>query len=176
VQEFADAKAYGRKLIALMAMRPTARPAGYADSDVLFHAGGVGLAERISTMGDEALFLHDNIEALDVRLVPPDERRPPLNSGFLLTGRRIEWGAACDRLATIGEADAPGYGWTEQSVVHLAYRDSGAVPLPRDAAVVATDDEFSWSDRHIGRNTWLRHYVTGTRFKMWLCLLGAVEP
>ena len=176
VQEFADAKAYGRKLIALTAMRPAGRPVGYADSDVLFHAGGPGLAEHIDGMGERAYFLHDNIEALDVRLVPPEERNPPLNSGFLLTGRLIDWREATERLGRIGEADAPGYGWTEQSVVHLAYRASDALPLPRAAAVVATDDQFDWADRHLGDNTWLRHYVTGTRFKLWLCLLGAVEP
>ena len=176
VQEFADSKAYGRKLVALTAMRPAGRPVGYADSDVLFHAGGLGLAEHIDRHGEGAYFLHDNIEALDVRLVPPEERNPPLNSGFLLTGRTIDWHEATERLGTIGEADAPGYGWTEQSVVHLAYRASGASPLPRDAAVVATDDQFEWADRHIGEATWLRHYVTGTRFKMWLCLLGAVDP
>ncbi len=176
VQEFADAKAYGRKLVALTAMRPAGRPVGYADSDVLFHRGGADLAGHIDAMDDRAYFLHDNIEALDVRLVPPAERNPPLNSGFLLTGRPIDWRDATERLGTIGEADAPGYGWTEQSVVHLAYRASAAVPLPRDAAVVATYDEFLWSDRHVGETTWLRHYVTGTRFKMWLCLLGAVEP
>jgi hypothetical protein len=175
VQEFADTKAYGRKLIALTAMRPAGRPVGYADSDVLFHAGARGLAEHIETMGARAYFVQDNIEALDVRLVRPEERNPPLNSGFLLTGRTIDWRAATERLGTIGEADAPGYGWTEQSVVHLAYRASGAVPLPRESAVVATDDQFEWTDRHINDATWLRPYVTGTRFKLWLCLLGAVD-
>lgn len=176
VQEFANAKAYGRKLIALTAMRPAGRPVGYADSDVLFHAGGRGLAEHIDGMGERAYFVQDNIEALDVRLVPPEERNPPLNSGFLLTGREIDWGEATRRLGTIGEADAPGYGWTEQSVVHLAYRASDGIPLPRDSAVVATDDQFNWADRHVGDTTWLRHYVTGTRFKLWLCLLGTIQP
>jgi hypothetical protein len=176
VQEFADAKAYGRKLIALTAMHPDGRPVGYADSDVLFLPGGAGLAEHIAAMGETAWFVQDCQEALDGRLVPPEERNPPLNSGFMLTGRSIEWRGATERLATIGEADAPGYGWTEQSVVHLAYRSSDAMPLPTDAAVVALHDEFEWHDRHVGESTWLRHYVTGTRFKMWLCLLGAVEP
>jgi hypothetical protein len=176
VREFAAAKAYGRKLVALTAMRPAGRPVGYADADVLFHRGAAGLAAHLDTMGATAWFVQDCQEALDVRLVPPDERNPPLNSGFLLTGRAIDWTAACDRLAAIGEADAPGYGWTEQSVVHLAYRASGAQPLPRAAAVVSLDDEFAWRDRHAGAGIWLRHYVTATRFKMWLCLLGAVEP
>jgi hypothetical protein len=176
VQEFADAKAYGRKLVALTAMRPTGRPVGYADSDVLFHRGGGGLAEHVAAMGETAWFVQDCQDALDVRLVPPAERHPPLNSGFLLTGRPIDWGSAAERLATIGEADAPGYGWTEQSVAHLAYRSSGARPLPPDAAVVALHDQFAWPDTHVGADVWLRHYVTGTRFKMWLCLLGAVEP
>jgi hypothetical protein len=176
VQEFADTKAYGRKLIALTAMRPAGRPVGYADSDVLFHAGGAGLARHIETMGATAWFVQDCQEALDVRLVPPEERHPPLNSGFLLTGRPIDWRAATERLEAIGEADAPGYGWTEQSVVHLAYRASGGAPLPGDAAVVTLDDQFRWADANIGERVWLRHYVTDTRFKMWLCLLGAVEP
>jgi hypothetical protein len=176
VREFADTKAYGRKLIALTAMRPAGRPVGYADSDVLFHRGGRGLAKHLAAMGEQAQFLQDCQEALDVRLVPSDERHPPLNSGFLLTGRPIEWRAATERLGTIGEADAAGYGWTEQSVVHLAYRASGGVPLPPDSAVVALYDQFRWADAHVGERTWLRHYVTGTRFKMWLCLLGAVEP
>jgi hypothetical protein len=176
VREFADSKAYGRKLIALTAMRPAGRPVGYADSDVLFHRGGAGLAAHVASLGEAAHFLQDCQEALDVRLVPPAERHPPLNSGFLLTGRVIDWADATRRLATIGEADAPGYGWTEQSVVHLAYRASGAVPLPPRACVVALHDQFSWGDEHVGPAVWLRHYVTGTRFKMWLCLLGAVEP
>jgi hypothetical protein len=176
VQEFANSKAYGRKLIALTAMRPQDRPVGYADSDVLFHRGGHALAAYLDSLGEQARFLHDCQEALDVRLVPPEERHPPLNSGFLLTGRTIDWTDATRRLATIGEADAPGYGWTEQSVVHLAYRDSGAEPLPPQACVVALHDEFEWRDEHVGPDVWLRHYVTGTRFKMWLCLRGAVEP
>jgi hypothetical protein len=176
VQEFADTKAYGRKLIALTAMRPAGRPVGYADSDVLFHTGGHGLAEHIAAIGEQAQFLQDCQEALDVRLVRPAERHPPLNSGFLLTGRSIDWDEATARLGTIGEADAAGYGWTEQSVVHLAYRASGGVPLRPESAVVALYDQYRWADTHVGEHTWLRHYVTGTRFKMWLCLLGAVEP
>jgi len=81
-----------------------------------------------------------------------------------------------ERLGEIGEPDAPGYGWSEQSTAHLAYHAAGAEPLPTDTCVVAIDDRYTWRDRYVGESTWLRHYVTGTRFKMWLCLLGAVEP
>jgi hypothetical protein len=169
-------KPHGKKLTALLAMRPTDRPVCYVDSDVLFHVGGHGFADLVDSVGDRAYFLQDCQEALDVRLVPPEQRYPPVNSGFLLTGRPIDWTEATRRLGEIGEADAPGYGWSEQSTAHLAYRAAGAEPLPPDACVVAIDDAHTWSDRYVGESTWLRHYVTGTRFKMWLCLLGAVEP
>ena len=169
-------KPHGKKLTALLGMRPAGRPVCYADSDVLFHVGGHGFAELVDRVGDGAYYLQDCQPALDVRLVPPEERFPPVNSGFLLTGRPIDWSDAIDRLGKIGEADAPGYGWTEQSTVHLAYHAAGAQPLPRESCVVEINDRHTWADQHVGESTWLRHYVTGTRFKMWLCLLGAVQP
>jgi hypothetical protein len=175
VQEFADTKAYGRKLITLLAMRPAGRPVAYADSDVLFHRGGGGFADLVAANADRVYFLQDCQEALDVRLTEPDERHPPLNSGFLVLGRPVDWTEAVRRLGTIGEADAAGYGWTEQTVVHLAYREAGAQPLPTNTCIVALEDKYQWADQHVGDQKWLRHYVTGTRFKMWLCLLGAVE-
>ncbi len=175
VQQFADTKAYGRKLITLLAMRPAGRPVAYADSDVLFHRGGRGFADLVTANPKRVYFLQDCQEALDVRLTEPDERHPPLNSGFLVLGRPVDWTESVRRLGTIGEADSAGYGWTEQTVVHLAYREGGAEPLPTNTCVVALDDKYQWADRHVGDQKWLRHYVTGTRFKMWLCLLGAVE-
>jgi hypothetical protein len=175
VSEFAATKAYGRKLITLLAMQPRERPVGYADSDVLFHRGAEGFANFVDSVDHQAFFVQDCQEALDVRLIPPDERRPPLNSGFLLTGRPIDWQEAARRLGEIGEADAPGYGWTEQSVAHIAYREAHGQPLPPEHCVVALHDQYAWADKYTGTGTWLRHYVTGTRFKMWLCLLGAVE-
>ena len=175
VARFAADKAYGRKLSALISIGSPPRPMVYADCDVLFHRGGSGLARLLADSAGTLHFVEDCQPALDVRLVPIEERSPPLNSGFLVFGRAVDWTTAIERLGRIGEADAPGYGWTEQSVAHIAMRGSGALPLPRANCVVELSDQFRWEDPHTGPNVWLRHYVTGTRFKMWLCLLGAVQ-
>lgn len=168
VAEFASNKAYGRKLVALLAMRPDARPIVYADSDVLFHPGAAGLATCLDEARGKLLYLQDFQPALDVRLVSPEEQGFPLNSGFLVAGKYVDWTEAVERLDQIGEADAPGYGWTEQSVAHIAYRGTGGAPLPRDRCILELDDRPKWGDTYMSSTTWLRHYVTDVRFKMWI--------
>ena len=62
------------------------------------------------------------------------------------------------------------YGNTEQTVVHLAMRASGATPLPRDEFVLEVDDEHDWRDRYGGDGIALRHYCysDAVQRKLWL--------
>lgn len=170
IADFARTRAYGRKLAVLYALHPTDTPLVYADCDVLFFPPARELTSVLAPAGPPR-YVEDAQEALDVRIVPTDardQRRHPLNSGFLIQQGPIDWSDAVVQLGAAGEPDAPGFGWTEQTVVHVAYRASGALPLPQQQAVVALDDATEWHDRHVHDTTWLRHYVTGTRFKMWL--------
>lgn len=175
IQRFADTKVYGKKLACLFATSGTERPVVYSDSDVLFYPGAAGLSEVLNTANGRALFLEDYQPALDVRLVDATTVDNPLNSGFLIIGKNLDWSRAAVALDRAGEPDAPGYGWTEQTVVHIAYHDSGGEALPRDRCVLEESDRYHWRDPHESSALWLRHFVTGLRYKFWLAV-GRLDP
>jgi hypothetical protein len=165
VAAYAVGHPLGRKLAAAVAL-PVRGPAIYMDSDVLFFRGGAEL--RQLTVGGRSWYLQDEESAFDTRLLrDADEGRPPVNSGFFVLQAPLDWAPALERLERLTEP--AGY-HTEQTVVHLAMRGSGASPLPRERFVLRLDDVFSYRDSHAGDAIALRHYVRPVRYKFWLAL------
>jgi hypothetical protein len=147
-------------------------PTLYSDADVLFFSQ---MANLPAEEDGRPRFLQDfDTRFLDARMLEDDgERVPPTNSGLQLLFRRLDWD---DALARFEAAVDPRslvpqrYGNTEQTVVHLAMRASGATPLPRDEFVLEVDDEHDWRDRYGGDGIALRHYCysDAVQRKLWL--------
>jgi hypothetical protein len=167
VRAMAAGSAMGIKLAVEISM-PVRRPTLYIDSDVLFHPAAGEIARLVADPPAPALHLVDPEDVyLDHRLLRQDEIDPPVNAGFFLLADSLRWTEALGRLATLG--GEPTF-HTEQTLVHLAMRASGAKPLDPDRYVVATDDMRRLRDRHRGHAVVLRHYTTPVRPKMWLAV------
>lgn len=165
VLEYAAVHPLGKKLAVLMSL-PTAGPLVFSDSDILYFPAAADLRQRLRGESRAPEFLVDSYPSVDPRLVRGEaEKHPPVNSGFALLHRPLDWSVAGERLAA---AAGPARHFTEQTAFHLAMRASGGVPLPRTAYVFESDDQWSCFDRHLGPGVALRHYFTSLRYKMWL--------
>lgn len=164
LRDYAARHPLGRKLSMLVSL-PIDGPTLYTDSDVLFFAGAPALADLLEHAEAPAVYLPDCVEALDGRLLRGrDEALRPVNSGFLLVFRGLDWGKAVDRLVELG--GEPDY-FTEQTAVHLTMHHSGAVPFDSRRYVMRVDDQFCYADRYAARGIAMRHYVNPVRHKFW---------
>lgn len=170
VSRYAARSPMGKKLAVELSL-PVTRPTVYADSDVLFFPGAAALPE---IPGGHGWFLADcGAGYLDRRVLDGDgEADEPVNAGFFLLHRRLDWSASLDRLAAL--SGEPGF-HTEQTLVHLAMHASGARALDPGRYVLAVDDMFSARDVHAGRHIVLRHYTTPVRYKFWCSLPRALR-
>lgn len=170
VTGYAAVSPMGKKLAVELSL-PVARPTMYVDADVLFFPGAAALAGL--QPGGHGWFLADcGAGYLDEGLLAGDEPAEPVNAGFFLLDRQLDWSTALDRLARLG--GVPGF-HTEQTLVHLAMHASGARPLDPRRFVLAVDDMFSYRDVHAGRSIVLRHYTTPVRYKFWCSLPRALR-
>ncbi len=165
VRAYADHHPLGKKL-AVLAGIPVDGPTIYSDSDILFFPAAGELAGWLREGDGTPRYLLDCWPSLDERLLRGEaEKAAPLNSGFLVMHRKADWSEAMARLdAMSGEA---GF-FTEQTVVHLAFRSSGGKHLPQDLHVMQNDDQWGYADTHARRRIVLRHYIGSFRHKMWL--------
>ncbi len=155
----------GKKIAVLMSIPPEGSWL-FSDSDILYFPGAGDIRRRLDETTNPPEFLEDCYPSLDERLVRSEaEKRPPVNSGFVLVHRPLDWNVALERLE--GMAGEPGY-FTEQTLFHLAVRQSGGRPLPGDRYVIQSDDQWVAQDRHTGPGVVLRHYFSSIRYKMWL--------
>lgn len=162
---YARAQPLGKKVAVLMSVPPTG-PWIFSDSDILYFPAATDIRHRLAAEGGVPEFLEDCYPSLDDRLVRGDvEKRPPVNSGFGLVHRPLDWGEAVKRFE--GMTGDCGY-FTEQTLFHLAMRQSGGRPLPMDRYVIQSDDQWMARDRHTGPAVVLRHYFSSIRYKMWL--------
>lgn len=175
VRAYAGASAMGKKLAVEIALEPTA-PLLYVDSDVLVLPGGdrplpPELSEAARPGAVPRHLLDPEDVYLDRRLLPgPGAARAPLNAGFLVLPRRLDWGPALDRLDRLdGE---PAF-HTEQTLVHLAVQAAGGRPLDPRRWVVATDDMAGLRDAHRRPEVVLRHFTSPVRHKFWLAVARA---
>jgi hypothetical protein len=164
VQAFGEHNAMGKKLAVLLSM-PLARPAVYTDCDILFFPGARELIHLVESNANDFWYLPDCLTSLDKTILLNDaESRNPVNAGFMLLKKRLDWGPSLDRLAAY-----PGIpcSQTEQTIVHLAMHQSGAAALNPDRFVLSLMDQFVYKDHYAGQRIALRHYVNNVRHKFW---------
>jgi hypothetical protein len=168
VTRYVDESPMGVKLALELSM-PIQGPTLYVDADVLFFPRIVELSQRGFENGRRPRYLQDfDARFLDERLLADRaEAERPANAGFLVLFEPLHWEPALERLDAL--AGPPSF-LTEQTVVHLALRASGGVPLPRSSYVLQVDDEDDWRDRYAGPNIALRHYCFSwaVQRKFWL--------
>jgi hypothetical protein len=168
VRRYAEESPMGVKLGIELSM-PVDGPTLYSDADVLFFQGIGELPADAFEDGGAPRYVQDfDKRFLDSRLLAdPAEAEQPANAGVLVLSQRPRWDTALERLEAL---DGDFSFLTEQTVVHVALRQSGGTPLPRDRYVLKIDDENDPRDRYGGRDIALRHYCYSEAIqrKLWL--------
>jgi hypothetical protein len=162
VGPYAEVDPLGKKLAVVMSLQSQMRTV-YFDSDVLFFPPASSLAAEFAA---EPRYMADCHRSLDDRLLlDAAEAEPTVNGGFLMWSKPPDWAAALARYATV--RDSPSH-FTEQTVVHLAIRASGGIPLNPTEYVLIVDDQFQYRDVvDLMPGVALRHYVGPVRHKLW---------
>jgi hypothetical protein len=154
------------KQLGLILSLPRKGPALYLDSDVLFFPGAADLARDFAGQDTPAFYLLDCQDcSTDSRLLRgPNELFQPVNSGFLVLLRALDWSLGIRRFLELeGE---PNF-FTNQTIVHLVMHANGACPLDATRYVLQLDDQFIYTDRYRSSHRVLRHYVNPVRHKFW---------
>jgi hypothetical protein len=155
----------GKQLGLIMSL-PCGGPALYLDSDVLFFAGAKDIMVTFSLTNAPALYLKDCLNySVDPRVLrDPSEFSRPVNVGFLMLLRPLDWTLGLRRLLELkGEPDF----FTAQTIVQLVMHANGASPLDERKYVLQLDDQFRYGDLHASPRVALRHYVGPVRHKFW---------
>lgn len=155
----------GKQLGLIMSL-PCGGPALYLDSDVLFFAGAEDIMSTLGRAHAPALYLRDCLDySVDPRVLrDPSEVSHPVNVGFLMLLRPLDWAVGIRRLLDLeGEPDF----FTAQTIVQLVMQANGALPLDEEKYVVRLDDQFTYADLHASPRVALRHYVNPVRHKFW---------
>jgi hypothetical protein len=161
------------KKFALMSNLPDVGAVVYVDTDILFFEGAQHFRELLNSLGEKSYYQKDLPGCLDSSFLTETElKAPPLNAGFVVQGKRLDWSVPIARLnatlsqltpvQTIGDL-----GILEQSASHLAHYLAGSIPLG-EKYVLQTSDRFDQEDRFSGPKFVMRHYVRPVRDKMWL--------
>jgi hypothetical protein len=168
VRRYATEHAFGKKLAVELSI-PVDGPTLYADDDVLYFPAADGALRDLLGRGHlgKPFFLPDCDDVfLDRRMLDDlAEADGPVNGGFMVLGRPLDWTSALTRFERLG--GDTGY-FSEQTALHLAMHASGGLPLDPRRFVVTGDDRWALHDRYVGGDVALRHYVLPTRFKFWL--------
>ncbi|WP_434686278.1 hypothetical protein [Pseudanabaena minima] len=164
VYEYASQQAMGKKLAALMSI-PIDDATLYTDSDILFFQGASDLAD-LAVSGDmHTYYLPDCKNSLDKRLIYEDiEQQEPINAGFILFKKPLDWDESVQRLAKLQER--PNY-FSEQTIVNLTIKRNHGNPLARDKYIMNVDDQFIYPDKFASKQIAMRHYVSDIRHKFW---------
>lgn len=164
VRAFADRQAMGKKLAALLSM-PVNQATIYTDADILFFPAAGELVRLAESNGSRFWYLPDCQPSLDDSILQDEgERERPVNAGFMLLKKRLDWDAPLRRLAEY--PGAPSWA-TEQTLVHLAMHQNDASPLRPDKFVLSISDQFVYKDHYAHQDIALRHYVNNVRHKFW---------
>jgi len=164
IEKYAAEHFLGKKLSLLYSI-PVDGPTVYADSDILFFPGADTLGRLLRSPLPTSLYLLDCWPSLDDRLfISEEEKELPVNGGFLIFNRPLDWSSALERLDRMpGECVF----FTEQTLVHLTMRGNGARPLPASEYILRAEDQFHFSDQYAGQRIALRHYISSIRTKLW---------
>ena len=167
VQRYLNEHPTGKQLALIMDL-PHSGPALYIDSDVLFFSGGADLITQFSVQNTSALYQRDCQFSGDRRLLRgAAEELLPVNTGFLLIFRKLDWSKGIARFLEL--EGAPNF-FTNQTMTHLVMHDNQAEPFDPAKYVLQLDDQFIFPDRYAGPNLALRHYVNPVRHKFWTSL------
>ena len=154
------------KQLGLLMSLPADGASLYIDADVLFFEGAHDFVDYLSRTNAPAFYLLDcQTSSADPRVFrDAAEELNPVNCGFLLFLKKLDWSLAIERfLALEGE---PNF-FTNQTLAHLALHANGAQPFDPAKYIVQLDDQFVYQDRHAGAVVALRHYVNPVRHKFW---------
>jgi hypothetical protein len=164
IKRYAAQHFLGKKL-ALLVSLPVDGPTVYSDSDILFFPGATALTKILERSDPVPRYLLDCWPSLDSRLLATEsEGDLPVNAGFFIVSRSPDWTEALARLEGM-QGDCLFF--TEQTLVHLAFKANQAQPLPPDQFILRRDDQFVFSDFYAGESIALRHYVSSIRTKFW---------
>jgi hypothetical protein len=160
------------KKFALMSNLPDRGFVVYVDTDILFFEGAQRFRELLSDLGEKCYYQKDLMGCLDPSFLTETElEAPPLNAGFVVQGKRVDWSVPIARLNTklsqLTPVESMGdLGVLEQSASHLAHYLAGSIPLDERYALQISD-RFDQEDRFSGPDFVMRHYVRPVRHKMW---------
>lgn len=164
VYAYANIHPLGKKLAVLISI-PVDKVTIYADSDILFFPGAEELLKITGSSDLRPRYLLDCATALDERLLDKaSENFAPVNSGFMVVQKPLDWEIPLKRLAELRET--ANY-FTEQTSLHLAMHYNQGVNFSPEQFVVNRDDEFIYQDKHCSPKVALRHYVSPIRHKFW---------
>jgi hypothetical protein len=160
------------KKFALMSNLPDQESVVYVDTDILFFEGAQHFRELLNNLDGKSYYQKDLPGCLDPSFLTKTElEKPPLNAGFVIQGKRLDWSVPIARLKTaLSRLTAfqtiVDLGMLEQSASHLAHYLAGSIPLGEEYALQVSD-RFDQEDRFSGPNFVMRHYVRPVRHKMW---------
>jgi len=165
VWRYAELSPMGKKLAMLLSL-PATIPTVYSDSDIFYFPAARDLVALLEQVDGDAYYLPDTRQSFDWRILHAEqEAERPINGGFIVLQRPLDWQLALQRFLNLDEP--PNY-FTEQTMVHLTLHENGAQPLDEQRYVMKLDDEFVWGDRYARRpGIVLRHYVNPVRHKFW---------
>jgi hypothetical protein len=157
----------GRQLALIMSL-PTDAPVLYLDSDILFFQGAPDLHAYTAARDVPAFYLPDCRFSGDERLLRDrSEESDPVNTGFLMLFRKLDWSLSVRRFLEL--KGAPNF-FTNQTMTHLTMRANEAAPFDPRKYILQLDDQFVYPDRYASPRIALRHYVNPVRHKFWTSL------
>ena len=167
IQSYLTTHPTGKQLALLMSL-PANGPILYTDSDVLFFPRACELADLSNTQSVSAFYLADHRFSGDERLIlDPLEKQNPVNTGFILLFRKLDWSRGLERLQML---NGPPNFFTNQTVMHFCMHANGAVAFDPEKFILQEDDQFIYRDRYNSASIAIRHYVNPIRHKFWAAL------
>jgi hypothetical protein len=164
VQRYARINPMGMKL-SVFTKIPQLTPLLYCDSDILFFSGASHFRGYFQNGDPGVLYLPDCAPSFDKHLLrDEEERRNPVNAGFLYLGHPIPLDKGLGRF---GNPDHPNSFFSEQTIVHLAVHEAGGQALPPERYIMRAEDQWSPSDSYASPRIAMRHYISSIRYKMW---------
>jgi hypothetical protein len=155
----------GRQLALIMSL-PLDSPVLYCDSDIRFFAGAADIYSYLERADVPAFYQADCQFSGDERLLRDAvEKKNPVNTGFLLLFRKLDWSLSLERL---GQLDGDPTFFTNQTMTHLTMHANAAAPFAPRKYVLRLDDQFIYPDRYADAGIALRHYVNPVRHKFWM--------
>jgi len=137
----------------------------FLDSDIIFYPGAEKYGFFTEGNRQNILYLRDcGFSGEERMILHEDEKKNPVNSGFFVVDRSLDWDRALKRFAQLGDD----FVWfIDQTALHLAMHDSGGKELDPERCVLHLKDQFRYGENLVPEETVLRHYVTPVRHHLW---------